>query len=206
MNSKLKHLLLTKLSRTFLATKNPAETFALSQSPSCCLQHCSLTPVQPCAVWLNGPHLWVTRCFQHWPLAISAAVRCPPGSPLLPNYQSHFHICLRHCSLTPVQPFGSLCALTLTIGYLVQLCAARLGSPLLPNYQSHFHICLWHCSFTPVQPWAVWMDGPPPWVIMCFNIGHWLFSAAMHCPPGVTSSSYLSITFPHSCLWPPVNT
>ena len=126
MNSKLKHLLLTKLSRTFLATKNPAETFALSQSPSCCFQHCSLTPVQPCAVWLNGPHLWVTRCFQHWPLAISAAVRCPPGS------------------------------------------------PLLPNYQSHFHICLWHCSFTPVQPWAVWMDGPPPWVIMCFNIGHWL--------------------------------
>ena len=158
MNSKLKHLLLTKLSRTFLATKNPAETFALSQSPSCCLQHCSLTPVQPCAVWLNGPHLWVTRCFQHWPLAISAAVRCPPGS------------------------------------------------PLLPNYQSHFHIYLWHCSFTPVQPWAVWMDGPPPWVIMCFNIGHWLFSAAMRCPPGVTSSSYLSITFPHSCLWPPVNT
>ena len=35
---------------------------------------------------------------------------------------------------------GSLCALTLAIGYLVQLCAARLGSPLLPTYLSHFHI------------------------------------------------------------------
>ena len=83
--------------------------------------------------------------------------------------------------------FGSLGAFNIGRWLLVQLCAAHLGHLYFPiiNHIPHLFATLLINSSTTL------------WVIMCFNINHWLFSAAVRCPPGVTSTSQLSITFPH---------